>query len=344
MTTTDPTKDAERKRNEQYWRQVNLLARSYLQLQQTRVGGDLRLLSMEDQYLKDEGLLQITEEIKIDEITGAKTISRKKKFVDESETGKLAVEKAKQEIMGSDPYRILNDHVAALNKQEDALLKDAVNLAKGSELHDLCLRVKGWGAVATLTLMGYINPVTMTSPAKMWSNFGLTPSSRMRKGVQANYNPKIKGRLWMITRNVIMAQDPYYTFFYYAKKEYYKKRPDLLARKEEKPKGWNAMINAMAYRVMMKIMLSNAWEIIYESYHGTKWSDNPDYRQHRNYIPPKPIDETLWKPIHERYAVSQNMLIEELEGRYPDKELVEKEPILLEEYMTYMKNAKIQLD
>ena len=334
----------DQQKREQYWRQINLLARSYLQLQQTRVGGDLRLLSMEDQYLKDEGLIQIIEEVKIDEITGSKTTSRKKKIIDESETGLAAIAVAKQEIMKSDPYRILNDHVAVLNKQEDALLKDAVTLAKGSELHDLCLRVKGWGPVATLTLMGYINPTTMTTPAKMWSNFGLTPSSRMRKGVQANYNPKIKGRLWMITRNVIMAQDPYYTFFYYAKKEYYKKRPDLLTRKEDKPKGWNAMVNAMAYRVMMKIMLSNAWEIIYANYHGSEWSDNPNYRQHRNYIPPKPVDETLWKPIHDRYVTSQNMLLEELNGRYPDKELVEEDPIKMDEYMAYMKNAKIQLD
>lgn len=329
-------------KNEQFWRQVNLLARSYLQLQQTRVGADLRLLSMEDQYLKDEGLLIITEEVKIDEITGSKTISRKKKLVDDSEETAQAVRIAKEEIGQSDPFRILNDHAKALFKQETVLLKDAVDIAKGSELHDLCLRTKGWGAVATLTLMGYINPVTMTSPAKMWSNFGMTPSSRMRKGVQANYNPKIKGRLWMITRNVIMAKDPYYTFFYYAKKDYYKRRPDLLRLKDSKPKGWNAKINAMAYRVLMKLMLSNAWEIIYENYAGQKWSDNPDFHPHRNYIPPKPIDEGLWKPIHDRFQRSQEMLLEELNGRYPTLEEVEEEPVKLEEYNLYMQNAKIE--
>ena len=321
-----------------------MLARSYLQLQQTRVGADLRLLSMEDQYLKDEGLLIVNEEVKIDEITGEKTTSRTKKLIDESDETIQAVQLAKLEIAKSDPYRIMQDHAKALYKQEQALLTDAVSVAKGSDLHDLCLRVKGWGAVATLTLMGYINPTTMTSPAKMWSNFGLTPSSRMRKGVQANYNPKIKGRLWMITRNVIMAKDPYYTFFYYCKKDYYSKRPDLLQLKKEKPKGWKAKINAMAYRVMMKIMLSNAWEIIYENYNGSKWSDNPDYHPHRNYIPPKPEDPATWERIHQRFKTSQEMLLDELNGRYPELEDLTKEEekkILLDEYYEYMNNAKI---
>jgi hypothetical protein len=100
----------------------------------------------------------------------------------------------------------------------------------------------------------------------------------------------------------------------------------------------------MAYRVMMKIMLSNAWEIIYENYNGSKWSDNPDYHAHRNYIPPKPEDPALWERIHQRFKTSQEMLLDELTGRYPELEDLtqeEEKKILLNEYYEYMSNAKI---
>ena len=47
--------------DDDYWRELNLLARSYLDLQQTRVALELRCQRLEESELVKEGLYKIVE-------------------------------------------------------------------------------------------------------------------------------------------------------------------------------------------------------------------------------------------------------------------------------------------
>lgn len=331
------------KKEKQFWQQINFLARSYLQIQVTRVGLGLRLLGMEDQKLIDEGLLLVEITKTVNATTGDISVGRKKKLIDKSKETKQKVKESIEDIKQSQPYVVLQEHHRKLYQQEKSLLKEAVELAEGSALVDFCKSVRGFGDVAALTFLGYINPLRMKRIPRMNAAFGLTPDSRLKKGVQAKFNPKTKGRFWMVTRNVIMAKDPYYTPFYQMKKQYLSKRPDLLFDREKKKKGWKAKINGMGYRWFIKLLLSNAWEMVYLTYTKKDWQNSPNYRPHNPRIPPKPLEVQEWKGVHQKFDAMCKNLLHELNSRWPSKEEMNTEEgkIKLRAYYEFLRNAKV---
>ena len=101
------------------------------------------------------------------------------------------------------------------------MLRDAEEMFAKSELWAWCERTRGLGPVAALTFMGYINPEKCATAGKFWAYCGYVPGAKMKSGERGNYNPELKGRFYVITRNVVMAQDPYYVALLNAKKQYY---------------------------------------------------------------------------------------------------------------------------
>lgn len=140
---------------------------------------------------------------------------------------------------------------------------------------------------------------------------GLTPESKLVKGVKASHSPQIKGRFWLLQRNVIMANDPFYKPIYDIQKEYYCHRPDLLLDKigrcphvdkdgkPEHPKftngmgkgvktlkdengdryveGWLAYMDNKARSWLNKLLISHAVEIIVVAEGKYKFPRHHDY-------------------------------------------------------------------
>ena len=101
-----------------------------------------------------------------------------------------------------------------------------------------CERVRGLGPVAAMTFFTIINTDKIVdrehgevvTAGKINKYLGLVPGQRLRSGEKMGFNTQMKGRAWMISRNVIMANDSYYATLYRLQKELYTNRPDLIAQ------------------------------------------------------------------------------------------------------------------
>src|SRR5215510_6418467 len=246
----------------QGWRDINLLAKAYLELQRSRVAFDLRSQKLEEARLVEEGLYLKIDKVEEDPDTGEKKRRTKYKPVDDTEETKEAIKDFKKYLRETNYiYQLLIAHRDRLKKQEEDMLKDASEIFQSSALWDWCERVKGLGPVAALTFMGYMNPAYTPTLGNFWSKAGLTPGSRLKRGVQGKSNPQIRARIWMVAKNVIMAQDTYYSSIYNLKKEYFMNRPDLVDQKAgpNKIKGWQGKMDKYAKRVLMKMLTSHAY-------------------------------------------------------------------------------------
>src|SRR5215207_3302836 len=164
-----------------YWRELNLLARSYLDLQQTRVGFELRCQKLEESELVKEGLYEIIEKRSIDPETGKETVGRKIKPKEDGIAKKELKKRTKEVIKkmhDHDAYRILYTHKTTLHRQEKQLLKDSKSLFESSELWHWCLGTRGLGEVAAMTFTGFMNPDQFENIGKVWSYCGMTQNKR----------------------------------------------------------------------------------------------------------------------------------------------------------------------
>ena len=218
--------------------------------------------------------------------------------------------------------RVLEDYYLALKNEEKDFLAEVVEQLKTHPLWDWCQRVKGLGAIACLTFLGFINPHTADTAGKAKAYFGLIPNVKIKSGEKLNINPEGKGRIWLITRNVIMQNDEYYAPLYRQKKEYYlnterqifkngkwikfppfkeiianpKLCPDYETckakleakakrlKRKPKPPPCRAHVDAMAKRYLAGILVSHAAELMRQA----EGLDTTNFKAHRNYIPPKP--------------------------------------------------------
>jgi len=202
-------------------------------------------------------------------------------------------------------YRLLSALHSRLLSEEKSWLEQVKALLKGHPIWQYCEKVKGLGPVAAMTFLGFINPHEAASAGKVWAYFGLTPESKLRSGKRASFNPEAKGRAWLITRNVLMARDEYYTPLYQKKKEYYmqrmgrfiehpeecpeyeecmrrlKAKASRLRRAPKKP-PCRAHIDNRAKRWLTKLILSHALQIMREA----EGLDTSNLKTHRGYIPP----------------------------------------------------------
>jgi hypothetical protein len=293
------------------WREINLLAKAYLELQRSRVAFDLRVQKLEESQLVIEGLYLKTDKTEKDNESG-KTIRRTTYSpIDSDDTTKYKIAEFLKHLRETNEiYSLLVTHKLRLKKQEMDMIKDAAHIFESSALWDWCLRVKGLGPVAALTFMGYMNPAYTPTLGNFWSKAGLTPGSKLRRGVQGHSSPIIKARIWMVSNNTIMAKDPYYSQAYRLKKEYFSNRPDLLDQKEgeHKIKGWKGKMHAYALRFLMKLLTAHAYEILMTEFYAGGGQLDPsvkegltedqmrhvvyakNYVPHRNLLPVKPED------------------------------------------------------
>jgi len=217
---------------------------------------------------------------------------------------------------------IMVDYHQALLSEEKELLSRITEQVKSHPLWEWCQRVKGLGPVACLTFLGFINPYKADTAGKVKAYLGLVPGKSMKSGQQLRMNPEAKGRMWLITRNVIMQNDDYYYPLYAQKKRYYmenerkvfldgewvtwppfkliiedptrcpryvecvkklKGKAERLKRQAKKPPCKGHLDN-MAKRWLAGILASNACELIREAL----GLDTKAFKGHRSYIKPKP--------------------------------------------------------
>ena len=238
---------------------------------------------------------------------------------------RMACEARLRRLPGGCPEEIkliIERHYDALKREEKSLLKSIEHEIKNHPLWEWCKRVKGLGPVACLMFLGYINPYIASTAGKARAYFGVIPGAELKSGRKGNINPEAKGRLWLITRNVIMAKDEYYYPIYLKKREYYmengresfvdgkwikwppfkeiledptkcplydqcmrklKSKAERLGRETKKP-PCKLHLNRMSMRYLMSLLLSHATQLLREAL----GLDVNAFKQHRNYIPPKP--------------------------------------------------------
>jgi len=229
---------------------------------------------------------------------------------------KLVERKASEDII-----RTMMAHQSRFRADEKAFLEDATTLLKDNPIFEFAETVKGMGIVGGFMLL-HINPYKANTVGRVKAFAGYAPGLGLKAGRRARFDPSLKGRIWLVTRNIIMARDPYYVPIYQAKKWYYLntrgmaryiqdptlcpeyqncwtrivKKAQRLKRKPKKlPCKGHA--DAMAKHFLAGILLGNALEILRE-YEGLP-VDN--IRAHRNYVRPKPFpDATPPKDLLER--------------------------------------------
>lgn len=185
----------------------------------------------------------------------------------------LRMQKAQQVTSETDELERL---ISQFKGMEKGILKQIVEKNKNSELYAWCKATKGLGDVAFTTFLGFIDPQYATTVGKIYAWLGLVPKAQLANKGQ-KFNHEIKGRIWLLARNVIMAKDPYYYPLYKQKKEYLTTRPDL----DKTAKGYKGHIDNLAKRWLMKILISHAWEIL-------RKAEGLTINPHQGYIGPKP--------------------------------------------------------
>lgn len=217
------------------------------------------------------------------------------------------VRRFREEDQSQELIKIQLDYIKTLTKDEKVLLKDIVSLYEDSELWAWCQSVKGLGPMACATFVSYINPYIADTAGKTKAYMGLIPGAALQAGKKAKLNPVAKGRMYVVTTNVIRAQDPIYAQLYYTKKAYYEEKmgsyledptkcPEYeaclkkLATRAAKDKRTvkkapcKAHIDNRAKRWLSGILVSHATEIMRKQ----EGLDVSAFHAHRGYIPIPP--------------------------------------------------------
>jgi hypothetical protein len=350
MSNSGAGGDAER------WKEINLLAKAYLELQRSRVAFDLRVQKLEESQLVLEGLYIKIDKTEKDDETGKVIRRTTYKIIDSSDETKQKVKHFLKHLHETNHiYQILIAHRDRMHKQEKDMISDAADIFETSEVWAWCQRTKGLGPVAALTWMGYMNPAYTPTLANFWSKAGLTPGSKLKRGVQGHSSPIIKARIWMVTNNTIMARDPYYSRIYQLKKEYFASRPDLVDQSEgpNKIKGWKGKIHRYSLRFLMKILTSHAYEILMKEFYDGGGRLDPEvekklkpeqlrhvvyaknYVPHRNLLPIKPEDEFDAQIALTSFEKKNMLLLEILRQKWDDEDDAENGHVKYYEFLRH---------
>jgi len=207
----------------------------YLDVQQTKVACEHRMQKLLEHKLIEAGAAQLVHSSAKSSDDEPRSDFRKLKLevLDES-----LAKKVTEHVKESKEFGILLQHKSRLVKQESDLLKSAEELFNDSSIWKFCERVRGLGPVAAMTFFTIINTDKIVdrehgevvTAGKINKYLGLVPGQRLKSGEKMGFNTQMKGRAWMISRNVIMASDPYYRTIYTLQKELYTNRPDLIAQ------------------------------------------------------------------------------------------------------------------
>lgn len=214
----------------------------------------------------------------------------------------------------------LEQKTSALNA-EQSTLKTAFDRLHGHPLYEYCEVIKGYGPVACLTFMSYIDPFKASTGGKAKAYFGLVPDAKLVAGEKAHYNLEAKGRTYVILTSIMMQKDPTYYDLYLQKKVMLHDNPrgapnhlneivdwppfskiiddpeicprypvcakkldataKRLKRKPKKP-SCKAHLDNLAKRYVWGIMISHAAQLMREAL----GLDVSSYKSHHGYLPP----------------------------------------------------------
>jgi hypothetical protein len=345
------------------------LGDSYLDIQKTRVGMELRLMQMENKHLVRVGLCEKTivdETARGKKKSGIKYIRRnepieeqlkplkrllkkyevlKKNSASTNELHDLAMnvpeeyqgityietfEMVEKRVAGlekkrknvndeiklslneiasrSQTFKLFNEIFKDLHKVESKVLTNAEDIFGDTQLWKWCENTRGLGPVAALTFLSNIDVFTSPTIGNVWSNFGLIPGKTLKRGESSNFNPHVRARiLGVICNNIIRSGDYYYVGVYHIKKEYHRQRPDLIAKQDSEPKSWDMHMHRMAYRVLAKLLVSHAYQLI-----KTDLGVGTTEILHRNPIPIKPIDKIEQDKVLANYQMNHDAMLSKL--------------------------------
>lgn len=306
---------------------IKYLAKAYSKIQRDRVAYELTLQSYENKFMLSNGLAVLETTITDVPVTnkdgtvllekrkGHKTIplyekeeDKNKKLAMETVTNKRIEAFKEEDII----YKMVQSYRNTLFQQEKQILSDGVALLSNSEVSKWCRKVKGLGDVAAMSFSGYIDPTHPKSPTlgHVLSYLGIVPGKAMRRGSQGKYNKKIKSVfIGIIAPNVIRSGDSYYKGIYNIKKEYHLQRPDLVHLAEQGMKGWKGWINNMSIRVLTKILISHAFDLLKVDYGMINYL--PEITHH-NPLPVKPDFFDEEQKILRGYKLYQEQLLQKL--------------------------------
>jgi len=245
-----------------------------------------------------------------------------------------------------DVKAIMDEYHQMLKREEKNFLKRLTGKLKEHPLWDWCDRVKGLGPVAALTFLGFTDPYTaikewdkkhpdqtdlpikqkeqqgaIMTAGKAKAYFGAVPGLKLKSGERLRMNLEAKGRMWLVTRNVIMAKDDYYYPLYAEKKRYYmetarevllnekwvtwppfkeiiedpskcphyeeclKRLSGKARRMGRQPKKFPCKLHVdqMAKRFLTGLLVSHATELMCTA----EGLDVSNFKSHHGYIPPK---------------------------------------------------------
>ena len=314
---------------------MNSFARTYHDLQKTRVSSGLRMQKIIENELEANGLMDVTLEYRPDGSIKRRMVKLKK------DVDLNVVEQVTKVVEDLKEYQMIAASEVRFKKMELEMLKDAEEVYQKTELWDWCRDTKGLGPVSAMIFLGYINTEKATHAGKVFAYIGAMPGAKRKKGRKGNFDEEIKSKFWYTAENTIRHKDPYYYNIYSVKKEFYRNRPDLLylmahgggknegfaARKwwdqpnqdwnflksldllksgylyksgdGGKMEGWDGWMNLMAVRYVMKILISHALEIMRRS---DGYQVTPVEQFHRNPLPIKPKDPSRIPVLLERFT------------------------------------------
>ena len=215
---------------------------------------------------------------------------------------------------------LLREYSKRLRGEERWILERVKEVVKDHPIWEYCTRIKGMGPVAALTFTGYINVFHCDTAGKAKAYLNMTPDYKRRPGQRIRGNPEASGRIWVVTRGVVMHRDPFYYPLYQEKKRYYMENsrkvwyrgewvdwppfkdiienPKLCPRYEEcremrakkarrlgrrpKPPACRKHVDLMAKRWLAGLIISHATEILRRA----EGLSVENFKKHRGYIPP----------------------------------------------------------
>ena len=241
----------------------------------------------------------------------------------------------------SQTFKRFNESFKALHKVESKILDDATEIFGQTKLWDWCRNTDGLGPVAALTFYSNIDVFTSPTVGNCLSNFGLIPGKTLVSGESSNFNPHVRGRiLGIICTNIIRSGDDYYSGIYRIKKEYHQNRPDLVAKKEAESKSWNLHMHRMTYRVLAKLLVSHAYQLIKMDL-GLGTMDV----LHRNKIPIKPIDKITQEKVLADYKENHDRMLSNLKALWEDVDDAQRKlEIAKNEGTPYVMECQARLD
>jgi len=220
--------------------EIRTLGKAYLQCQRARVGCELQMQKLMEHRLIHAGVA--TREIVADDDDAGRAANKFKKtkiiILDEKKA-----EKIREQVQESREYKNLVKYKASLKREEQDFLYTATQVTADSPIWEFAKRVKGFGDVAVMTSYTIIDTERIAdsqrvvTAGRVWKYLGLVPGQRLKSGELGGFNTTLKGRWYMIRKNLVMAKDPYYGEIYRVMKALYKQRPDLVAVNGSTVKG-----------------------------------------------------------------------------------------------------------